>query len=1103
MVFFELTSRKRAAGKFCTCLLAAIFVLPNGIRAQQSAQAAGPSPYLDTQPAVSHSITKSDEFQDHLKAQTVASYSVSLNRGDVSLVRFVQLKGEIGAIWIDPKRRASNVRRNDSGKNSSLQFTLLAPEDGQYEIRVRCLSSSGDCDLESRVEAPHAASGNDSIQMAAEEAAAEGDRLRRLATADSRSAALAAYNGALSQTKEIQDVFLTRHLLYVMARVALETQQYAQARDRMLEATSLPESADDIAGTAVCWKVLGYSYAYLGDLNHALSAYEEAQTRYTKSGDAFNQEILHENAARAHRAMGENDAALDELTEALGEARSNHDDRVLVASLEELGNIHISRSDLQEALDAYRQAMQEPYITQIPTTQAHVLNGLGNVYTQLGEYEWAQTAFQQSVDLWKHIKDPMGEAYALDGEAFLAYSQADYQQAIKMHLAALNLVQGTDLDRERAVILEELGESYEAAGQRDEAVNALTQALALAQKLHFRTTEASCLRSLGEIAFAGGHTAEAEERFDQARDIDDTTMNRSEQALLLADCARLERSLGHLDLARGEIDSSITVIESSRTAIRNAESRSSYFDKQRDYYDFYIGLLMEMDRLHPGQGYAAKAFDVSERARARSLLDTLQENGIESERGVDRTLVTHERQLTDQIEAKLQQLTNAEDKDAPALRTQLASLEAEYNQVKSEIREKGSGYGVVARGKTISADDLSKHALDPSAVLLEYWLGKNESYLWAVTSDSISTYRLPSIDSLQDKASALYGEYTARNAIVANETAGPRQLRIQKSEQQAELDGKILGQLLLQPAVQALSGHKTAVIVADGQLLSLPFHVLPFGGKPLIETHQVVYVPSASLLPELRRNQGRSSNQRVAVFADPVFSRSDPRVDPLARGSAPAVSTPTEDAEDLTRSAGDLGLNGFQRLGYSREEAKSIGDLLPAQNRKIALDFDANRDAVLNTDWSNYRILHFSTHALIDNVHPELSGIVLSLIAPSGKQIDGFLRVRDIYSLHIPADLVVLSACRTALGKKTRGEGVIGLSRAFSYSGAHRVLATLWNVNDRATAAFMENFYEGLLKQSLPPAEALAQAQRALARSKNWHSPYFWAPFVLMGDWTQ
>ena len=166
-----------------------------------------------------------------------------------------------------------------------------------------------------------------------------------------------------------------------------------------------------------------------------------------------------------------------------------------------------------------------------------------------------------------------------------------------------------------------------------------------------------------------------------------------------------------------------------------------------------------------------------------------------------------------------------------------------------------------------------------------------------------------------------------------------------------------------------------------------------------------------------------------------------------------------------------------------------------------ALDFDASRETVLNADLSQYRIVHFATHSLLNNQRPELSGVVLSLVDASGRPRNGFLRLYDIYNLRLGADLVVLSACQTALGREIRGEGLIGLTRGFLYAGAARVVATLWEIDDRTTAELMKHFYQGMLVHGKRPAVALRDAQVAMWRTRGWESPYYWAAFTLQGEW--
>jgi CHAT domain-containing protein len=202
------------------------------------------------------------------------------------------------------------------------------------------------------------------------------------------------------------------------------------------------------------------------------------------------------------------------------------------------------------------------------------------------------------------------------------------------------------------------------------------------------------------------------------------------------------------------------------------------------------------------------------------------------------------------------------------------------------------------------------------------------------------------------------------------------------------------------------------------------------------------------------------------------------------------------------REAGvaDAGLR-IPRLPGTRREAAAITALLPEAERKQALDFDASRAAATSEDLSQYRIIHFATHGLLNSQHPELSGLVLSLVDRAGKPQEGFLRMHEIYNLKLPADLIVLSACQTGLGKEIKGEGLVGLTRGFMYAGAARVLASLWKVDDRATAELMKHFYQGMVKDGLRPAAALRAAQVAMWKQERWSEPYYWAAFVLQGEW--
>jgi CHAT domain-containing protein len=325
-----------------------------------------------------------------------------------------------------------------------------------------------------------------------------------------------------------------------------------------------------------------------------------------------------------------------------------------------------------------------------------------------------------------------------------------------------------------------------------------------------------------------------------------------------------------------------------------------------------------------------------------------------------------------------------------------------------------------------------------------------------------------------------------------------------------------LSRALLAPAKGALPARRI-VLVPDGAVRYVPFAALPApvtDGRPgarLIDDLEIVTLPSAATLVALRRSReaAPAPGRRLLVLADPVFAADDSRVRARARvpaadaraGAATLTASQQPETAALIRAAADAGLARFERLHFSRIEAGAIAALAPADQNLIALDFKASRPWLLANDLSPYRVVHFATHGLLDSRRPGLSGLVLSLVDEQGHPQDGFLRLNDIFGLRLNAELVVMSACQTALGKDIRGEGIIGLSRGFLHAGAPRVMASFWSVEDRATAELMKRFYGGYLRDRATPAAALRAAQASMARDSRWRAPYYWAAFTLEGEW--
>src|SRR5262249_32402361 len=274
--------------------------------------------------------------------------------------------------------------------------------------------------------------------------------------------------------------------------------------------------------------------------------------------------------------------------------------------------------------------------------------------------------------------------------------------------------------------------------------------------------------------------------------------------------------------------------------------------------------------------------------------------------------------------------------------------------------------------------------------------------------------------------------------------------------------------------------------------------------QPLIVDHEIANLPSASVLATMRSQFGsrQPAPKSIAILADPVFSQHDRRI--TSNTNAAARLPAEQDFDRVTRSARKLGVlrggDDWTRLPLSRQEAEQILAFSSKSEAKLALDFDANLSTATAPELSQYRILHFATHGLFNDETPELSGLVLSLVDEKGEPRNGFLSLPEIFNLNLAADLVVLSACQTGLGKDVRGEGLVGLTRGFMYAGAARIVASLWAVRDKDAMELMVRFYTAILKENLRPAAALREAQVSMWREGRW-SPRRWAGFVFQGEW--
>jgi CHAT domain-containing protein/tetratricopeptide (TPR) repeat protein len=988
------------------------------------------------------------------------SYQLILASGQYIHLVVDQQGIDVAVTVFGPDGKRLNEVNSSSGMQGPELVPVIAEATGSYRFEVRPVNKSAIAGrYGAKVTELRAATLRDSQRIAAIKALKEGEELYAQNTSESLRGAMDKFEEALGLTRAVGDARQEAEALHNIGGTYNELDNRQKALDYLNRALSLRRVAADRQGEASTLSYTGSVYDDLGEKQKALDYLNRALLVRREVGDRFGEAITLNNIGRIYDDLGEKQRALDYHNRALPLRRA-------------VGN----RSG-----------------------EATTLNNIGMVHDSLGEKQKALEHFNQAILIWRELKNRSGEAVTLHNIGRVYNDLGDQQKALAYYNQALPLIRAASNRSREATLLNSMGLAYDPLGERQRALDYYEQSISLS-------------RAVG----------------DQRR-----------EAETLYNVARLKRDWGKLPEALNHIEAALATVEFLRAKLASPQLRASYFASVQKYHEFNIDLLMRLHKLHPSEGFESLAIQSSEKARARSFLELLTEARAEIRQGVDPSLVERERSLQQVIAAKAERQTRLlsgkyTPEQSVAAAKEISELTTEYDQVQAQIRQTSPRYSALTQPVPLGLKEIQTQVLDDETLLLEYALGEDKSFLWAVIPTSIHSFELPKRVDIETAARHLYEILTARNRLMPNETPEQKRQRLDRSDAEYPKASMTLSQMLLGPVASQL-GTKRLLIVGEGMLQYIPFAALPkpvasgqgsavsasdsqkrvknqqaalvqrsaaTDYRPLIVDHEVISLPSASVLAVLRRETAgrKSASKLVAVLADPVFQRDDPRLGQSSQSQVAAVEEASSLA-DVKRSATQSGLADLVRLRFSRYEADQITRLAPESQRMKALDFAASRATANSTDLGQYGIVHFATHGLINNQHPELSGIVLSLVDQKGRLQNGFLRLYDIYNLKLQADLVVLSACQTALGKEVKGEGLVGLTRGFMYAGAPRVVASLWQVDDRATAELMRRFYHGMLEERLSPAAALRAAQVAMWKEKRWPAPHYWAGFTLQGEW--
>lgn len=997
------------------------------------------------------------------------------------------------------------------------RISWIAEQAGTHPIEIHPTTPKVSGTYAIRLAALRAPEPGDRERISAETAFTEAERLRRQGTKESRQQGLQLCEKAIPRWKEVNDSQGEAYTLSLAGRLADALGKRRESVAYTTRALGLHRANKDPAGEGVTLNNLGMFAQQGGDLPKALEYLKEGLTLRRAAGDRYGQAQTLNNLGGMHQEMSEFVAARDFYAQALQLYKAVGERQGEAIILNNVGGVHRALGEYQRALDCHLQALPIRRELEDREGEGITLNNIGGIYAALGDHSKAVEYLEPALRTYRLMGDRRREAQALNSLG-VAYRNAGRNESAAQHLKeALALRRAAGDRRGESITLNNLAGLYQRMGDEPKALEQFTASLQLKRALADRRGEAVTLRNLGTLYQSMGESQKALGHLHEALKLSEAVKDRDLEAETLAELARAEQAKGNLAESRVLIERSLKMMESQRIQMASPDLRASYFAEVRKSFEFYIDLLMRLHQGAPSGEFARTAFDASEQARARSLLEMLTESEAGLVPQVDPALREREKLLHARLGAIQNRFIQADSSvrseraKTAALESELQKTENELSLLQLEIQGKDPRYADLQHPKPVHLTE-TQQMLPDRSILLEYALGKQASFLFAVTRREFEVFRLPGSTALEERITKL------RQALAQPGRTGLSNYITQATALHGDL---------LAPADRLLAGKQELIVAPDGILHYLPFEVLltrdrkvsapsPLRELPyLVRDFSILYAPSASVLAHLQR--GRQEPMRpdkaLLAYADPAYGEQQP-----------AASSPVG---GLVRSAfGEQSSWKLSRLEHSRKEAEAIARLFPREQATLYLGADAREENVkVPGRLGQYRILHFATHGILNENRPQLSGLVLSLsqsggldhgsTAPAPKtrsearsdsapatdafREDGLLQVYEIFKLKLNADLVVLSACETGLGKEVRGEGLIGLTRAFLYAGTSSVVVSLWKVADQSTAELMIPFYKRL-RDGVGKAEALRQAQLEMIRKGRFAHPYYWAPFVLVGQ---
>jgi CHAT domain-containing protein/uncharacterized protein HemY len=844
------------------------------------------------------------------------------------------------------------------------------------------------------------------------------------------------------------------------------------------------KKAKSLLGQGNIFKGKGDVYFLTGFNSKSLEMYEKALSFFEQAGNLKNQGNVYNSMGRIYSRTGENASAIEMYKKALSfyekEGQSLNHGTVYML----IGEIYIRTSDYANALKMCDKAL--PFFLKLENliNLGSLYMIKGDIYYFSGDYTKALEMFKKSMIHYEKAAFPRGQGgvYLRQGDIYLNTSE-EYR-ALDAYGKALSFFEKTgDLGGEGSVYRKK-GIVYFLIGENSRAHEMYDKALQIFKKMGELNGQGNVYYGKGNIYLKAGKYSRALAMFQKAFSLFSEVEDIEYMSHTLHKKAIVLQKQGKKDEALSQFEKGISKLERVRAQAVFMNLKQTFMEKVYEKYEETTAFMLENN--HYGRG-----FKYAESMQARVFLDQLIEGLMILEKGISPDLKEKQDELVSKLSILSKEINNTagkqDKKKFKELKDQYSKVEGEFEELLIKIRLKNPLYASIQYPEPVSVQDLQDTVLEEGELLLRYFIPKDKIYIFLVSKEDFKVVTLK--DTAKD-VNEMVEQY-----LISVEENNPRRMKKY---------GKELYQKLVKPLEVSIQNREEIIIVPDRELATIPFESFVMDDKKsrepvyLLEKYRVKYIQSASALAILRQYYQRQGIRKHFIgFGDPVYDYKNFKQGKPEKGSFADFSLKGDEISQIHRGRYQRGGGVLNRLQGSGREVHTIAELFKKHTQKcvVHLREQATETNAKLPGIKEFDYIHFSCHGILGD---GFQGLVLSQIP--GSHEDGYLTLNEIMNCDYHAKLVVLSACRTGKGKMERAEGVSGLTRAVMYAGTPAVVASLWDVDDKATKELMVRFYKYLLEKNSNKEEALRQAKLDLIKSKKYASPVHWSAFVMYGE---